>query len=231
MTMIHRMTYPGGKGKCYQRLINLMPPHTTYIESHLGGGAVLMNKRPAQTNIGIDADESVIANWQRQHPGRCTLVHGDAVSFLKQYPFTGEELVYADPPYVTETRRNSKIYRHEYTNEDHGHLLDVLTALPCMVMLSGYDNLTYRQRLADWRKVTFSAKTHVDVREECVWTNFPQPTTLHDASYLGATFRDRQTVKRRHQRMVERFDRMNSVEREHVLRLLSAQYLTKQNAP
>ncbi len=56
--MIRVMSYPGGKGKCYQRLINLMPPHETYIESHLGGGAVLRNKRPAKANIGIDADVS-----------------------------------------------------------------------------------------------------------------------------------------------------------------------------
>ncbi|MBS0352463.1 MAG: DNA adenine methylase, partial [Proteobacteria bacterium] len=49
------MSYPGGKGKCYQRLINLMPPHETYIETHLGSGAVLRNKRPAKTTIGIDA--------------------------------------------------------------------------------------------------------------------------------------------------------------------------------
>jgi hypothetical protein len=81
--------------------------------------------------------------------------------------------------------------------------------------------------LATWRKVTFFAKTHVDVREECVWMNFPQPTELHDASYLGATFRERQAVKRRHQRMVERFDRMDPVEREHVLQMLDAQYRTQ----
>ena len=32
------MRYPGGKGKCYQHIINLMPMHDTYIETHLGGG-------------------------------------------------------------------------------------------------------------------------------------------------------------------------------------------------
>ena len=31
------MNYPGGKGGVYQRLINLMPPHEVYIETHLGG--------------------------------------------------------------------------------------------------------------------------------------------------------------------------------------------------
>jgi site-specific DNA-adenine methylase len=229
--MMWLMNYPGGKGKCYQRLINLMPPHATYIESHLGGGAVLRNKLPARRNIGIDADESVIKNWKTLHPDLCTLVHGDAVAFLEQYAFTGDELVYADPPYLPSVRRRSKIYRHEYTNPDHERLLNVLKTLPCKVMLSGYDSLMYRERLVGWRKVTFSAKTHVDVREECVWMNYLPPTALHDASFLGTTFRDRQTVKRRHQRTLERFDRMDPVERNHLLQLLNAQFGEAGNPP
>jgi len=221
------MKYPGGKGKCYQRLINLMPAHTTYIESHLGGGAVLRNKQAAQINIGIDADEKVIATWQQRYPNYCTLVHGDAVSFLEQYDYQGGELIYADPPYLPDSRRNSKIYRHEYSHKDHSRLLDVLIDLPCMVMLSGYDNSMYELRLGNWRKATFLSKTHVDVRTECVWMNFPPPTRLHDTSYLGETYRDRQTNKRRHQRLFDRFDRMEPVEREYVLRALNAQYLTE----
>ncbi|KHE92566.1 MAG: hypothetical protein SCABRO_01681, partial [Candidatus Scalindua brodae] len=39
------MNYPGGKGGVFQKLINLMPPHDVYIETHLGGGAVIRNKR------------------------------------------------------------------------------------------------------------------------------------------------------------------------------------------
>ena len=58
------MRYPGGKGKCFQRLINLMPEHATYIETHLGGGAVMRHKRPAQRNIGIDVDAQVIDAWR-----------------------------------------------------------------------------------------------------------------------------------------------------------------------
>ena len=229
--MIAGMSYPGGKGKCYQRLINLMPPHQTYIESHLGSGAVLKNKRPAQINIGIDADERVIATWRQSAPAWCSLVHGDAAMFLAQYPFTGKELVYADPPYVIETRRRARIYRCEYTDADHVRLLDVLTVLPCMVMLSGYENPMYGERLTGWRKVTFSANTQVGVREECVWTNFPEPTVLHDAAFLGATFRERQTVRRRHQRLVDRFERMDPAEREHVLQLLNTHYGARANTP
>ncbi len=225
------MTYPGGKGKCYQRLINLMPPHTTYIESHLGGGAVLRNKRAAQVNFGVDADEAVIATWRRWHPHYCTLVHGDAASFLEQYDYQGGELVYSDPPYLPETRRNPKIYRYEYSHKDHYRLLDVLTALPCMVMLSGYENTIYEQRLRGWRKASFFSKTQVDVRVECVWMNFAPPVALHDASYIGETYRDRQTIKRRHQRLFDRFDRMEPVEREHILRALNAQYSVDPTTP
>lgn len=91
------MRYPGGKGKCYQRLINLMPPHQTYIESHLGGGAVMRNKKAAQRNIGLDLDDKVIALWQAQHAHICELHQVDAIAFLEGYTFEGQELVYVDP--------------------------------------------------------------------------------------------------------------------------------------
>ena len=218
------MRYPGGKGKCYQRLISLMPAHSTYIESHLGGGAVLRNKSPARVNIGVEADLQVIERWRREHPGLCSLVHGDAAAFLESYSYAGGELVYADPPYLAEVRRRPKVYRHDYSSTDHVRLLDVLRAVPCMVMLSGYDSAMYRNSLSDWRCVTFNAKTHVDVRQECVWLNFKPPVTLHDASHLGATFRERQSIKRRHGRMVEKLGRMDPVERSQVLSLLNEHY-------
>lgn len=222
--MIAGMAYPGGKGKCYQRLINLMPPHKTYIESHLGSGAVLRHKRPAEINIGIDADSALIDQWKDLGLDFCTLINGDAVSFLEQFSFTGEELVYADPPYLPEVRRQPKIYRHEYTKADHERLLKVLKALPCKVMLSGYDSPMYRDTLAGWRRATFNAKTHVDVREECVWMNFLPPAQLHDTSFLGDTFRERQTVRRRHQRMLQKFSQMDPLERTHVLQLLNTHF-------
>lgn len=32
------MTYPGGKGNAYHKIINLIPPHEVYIEPFLGRG-------------------------------------------------------------------------------------------------------------------------------------------------------------------------------------------------
>lgn len=222
--MIRAMRYPGGKGKCYQRIINLMPPHTTYIESHLGGGAVMRHKKPAGTNIGIDRDSAVIERW-RQLPQMCDLVVGDATEFLRTYPFKGTELVYADPPYLKATRRNAgRLYRCELDEPGHVRLLEVLRDLPCMVMVSGYRSGLYDEALAGWRRVSFMAKTHVELREECVWMNFDAPCRLHDGTYLGSTFRERQSVKRRHQRWIDRLDRMPPAERGHLLALMRERY-------
>ena len=87
------MRYPGGKGKCYQRLINLMPEHQTYIETHLGGGAVMRNKLPAKKSIGVDLDSKVIEQWRKTEPCMCELINDDALSFLSSFPFKGNELV------------------------------------------------------------------------------------------------------------------------------------------
>jgi hypothetical protein len=55
-----RMSYLGSKGGSgvYQKIIAEMPPHDTYIETHLGSGAVMFHKPLAARTIGIDVDEN-----------------------------------------------------------------------------------------------------------------------------------------------------------------------------
>jgi len=202
-----------------------MPAHTTYIESHLGGGAVIRHKKPAGTNIGIDVDAQVIARWQAERPEICSLVHGDAAAFLAQYPFKGTELVYSDPPYMKATRRKARVYRHDLEDQDHARLLAVLKALPCMVMISGYDSQLYRDLLTGWHLTSFFARTRADMRKECLWCNFEPPLKLHDGTHLGATFRERQSIKRRHQRWLERLELMPPAERSHLLSMIRERYM------
>jgi len=67
--------YPGGKngGGAYQTLINLMPPHSVYVEPFLGSGAVMRMKRPAGVNIGLDLDGDALQAARiailREHAG------------------------------------------------------------------------------------------------------------------------------------------------------------------
>ncbi|MGJ7497818.1 DNA adenine methylase [Variovorax sp. RT4R15] len=229
--MIDAMRYPGGKGKCYQQIINLMPAHTTYIESHLGGGAVMRHKKRAALNIGLDLDEDVIQRWHAEWPQLCRLVQADATTYLQNYPFRGGELVYCDPPYVKSGRRQARVYRHDFEDVDHQRLLGVLKTLPCMVMISGYESAIYAQELASWRTVTFSARTQADVRQECLWLNYPPPTHLHDGAHLGISFRERQSIKRRNGRWLERLDSMAPLERSHLVALIRDRYAQEWSQP
>jgi DNA adenine methylase len=195
------MAYPGGKGRCYQHIINLLPPHSTYIETHLGGGAVLLHKKPAKVSIAVDKDPSVIERWRRRFPLLATYVEADAVDFLVAWQFAGQEVVYCDPPYLPSTRRRRRIYLHDYTEHDHVRLLETLRRLPCHVVLSGYPSELYDELLRDWNTSIFQAKTHDGVRREVLWFNFAHPNCLHDVGHLGRDFRERQTIKRRLQRI------------------------------
>lgn len=218
------MKYPGGKGKCYQRLINLMPPHHTYIESHLGGGAVMRHKKAAARNIGIDLDTKVINRWHKDHPNICELHEMDAMVFLQSFAFQGDELLYVDPPYVPETRRRKKVYPCDYTHDDHLQLLRLLVTLPCKIMLSGYDSELYNTELVGWHKVSFPAKTHVDVRNEYVWMNFEPQDRLHDSRFRGDNFRARQTIQRRQSRLRSRITCMDPIERNDLLLWMQQNY-------
>ncbi len=201
-----------------------MPPHRVYIESHLGGGACMRHKQPAEINIRIDRDERLINVWRTEQATTCELVHGDAATFLRTYPFIGDELVYADPPYVPTTRRRATVYRCDYAMADHIALLEVLTELPCMVMVSGYDDDFYAHRLSEWRRAAFRAMTHQGPRLENVWMNYPEPSALHDARFMGETFRQRQSARRRHERLLRRFEVMDVVERDYVLSILRTRF-------
>jgi DNA adenine methylase len=218
------MRYPGGKGKCFQQLINQMPPHTTYIETHLGGGAVLRHKKAAARNIGIDIDDALVARWQARGDTENEYVIADAVTFLESFAFSGHELVYADPPYMLETRRRSRIYRYEYNNDDHARLLAVLKGLPCMVMVSGYDHPYYETALSGWRSHRFQAKTHTDVRQETIWMNYSEPASLHDTRYLGNSFRERQGLQRRRNTLHRRVENMDVTERTAFFRWMAETY-------
>jgi site-specific DNA-adenine methylase len=212
------MKYPGGKGGIYHRLINLMPPHEVYIETHLGGGAIMRNKRSAVGNIGIEIDPEIIEIWNSDGKIGFELVQGDAVTFLKNYKFTGKELVYCDPPYLRETRKKYyPLYKYEYTYNQHVELLNVIRYLPCMVMISGYQSKLYTEVLKDWHTHFFPAATHHGMATEWVWMNYSVPKELHDYRYLGNSFRERERIKRKLKTWVTKFKSTPVLERQAIL--------------
>jgi site-specific DNA-adenine methylase len=222
-------TYPGGKNSSYQTIINLIPPHEVYIEPFAGSGAILLNKRPARWSIAIDRDASAVEGLLATIAGRddlaraTTIICDDATRWLTEYRFTGLEFVYADPPYLMSSRRQHRqLYRWELATEnEHRQLLAILKSLPCKVMISGYWSELYERELAGWEMETFEAVTRGGgMATEYLWMNYPRPVALHDYRYLGAGFRERERIKRKKARWLDRWQSMPTLEKQAILAAL-----------
>jgi DNA adenine methylase len=88
--------------------------------------------------------------------------------------------VYADPPYLKETRhRNGSSYTHDMTEKDHEDLLDILCGFTrASVVLSGHHSPMYEHHLRHWRRYEFSVtakgmfqKSGRSRRTEVVWVS------------------------------------------------------------
>ena len=215
------MGYFGSKatsGLC-QPLIAMMPPHTTYIETHLGGGALMRRKAPALRNIGIDRDARALDAFECDY--RVERIHGCAHRFLAEHPFEGTELIYSDPPYLKRTRTSRRRYRFDYEEADHIELLELLEGMSCQVMVSGYPSALYDERLAGWGSVELQVMNQGGVRTEKVWFNFV-PDRVHWARYAGRNFTDRQRIKRKAASWGARYEALPVAERVAVLAAMMA---------
>lgn len=84
-------------------------------------------------------------------------------------------LIYADPPYLLDTR-GGKQYRHEMSEQDHLDLLDALLQHKGPVILSGYPHEMYDRELKGWSRITRkSYNQNCDQRTEVLWCNYALP--------------------------------------------------------
>jgi len=214
-------SYFGSKatsGLC-QPIIAMMPPHDTYIETHLGGGAIMRRKPPTLRNIAIDLDPKPLAAFDCDHP--VEKVHGCARGFLSTYDYRGRELVYCDPPYLRHIRTSGRRYRFDYEEQDHVALLELLKGLPCSVILSGYPSSLYDELLPDWRTLELQVMNQGGVRTEKLWFNFT-PERVHWPRYAGKNFTDRQRIKRKAENWAKRYQALPHAERLAVLSAMMA---------
>lgn len=209
--------YLGAKGGSgvHQAIINLMPPHITYIEAFLGTGVIMKKKAPAPYNIGIDKSASMIDKFNYAAD---ELICGDAIEYLAKYKPKNKTAIYLDPPYVGSTRTSNARYEFEMTDQEHEKLIQTIKAFDntnTFVLLSGYQNEIYQELLGDWFSKDFQAMTRGGVRTETVWCNY-QPKDIHYHTYAGENFTDRQRIKRKAERWANNFKQMPKAEQQAV---------------
>ena len=151
-------------------------------------------------------------------------IHANALDFLSACRLRGDEFIYLDPPYLMSARKSQRnLYRHEFGSEqEHLALLKLIRSLPCKVAISGYWSELYADRLWGWRTCSFQAHTRQGMATEWLWLNYPEPVALHDYRYLGQNFRERERIKRKAKRWVNRFLSLDTLERYAIVSELSA---------
>lgn len=217
------MSYPGGKNGngVYQRLINMIPPHAVYVEPFLGAGAIMLAKRPAKVNIGLDKDAQVVEMWKKK---RGVLVYeGDAMEWLERGMMRllrlekADTFIYVDPPYLPETLRTYPRYKYNMTAEEHERLLRLIVELPCMVMISGYISRMYSEYLHNWEMDQYTAVTRGGPVVETCWMNYPKPEVLHEYTYAGGNYRERERILKKKKRWCRKLRAMPAMERNAIM--------------
>ena len=84
-------------------------------------------------------------------------------------------LFYCDPPYLHDTRGDSKAYGFEMREDEHIDLATVLNRCKGKVAISGYRNRLMDQLYKGWRRYDAAPKQAHSIkklRQECLWMNY-----------------------------------------------------------
>ena len=132
---------------------------------------------PINPNVWNGVPDSILDAAMRLKSAQ--IENTDDVALIRDYNAV-DCLIYADPPYLGETRNNKRIYRAEMMDEQaHVLLLETLLQHKGPVIISGYDNDLYNDHLKGWHRETKEGRANSGaVRTEVLWMNFEHQITL-----------------------------------------------------
>ena len=243
--------YFGGKGGSgvVQQIINIIPPHKTLIIPFLGHCALTRTIKKAKHQVLIEKDPKVFDLWTKYFDSihgvrqvsldgfyNCWLfkdttihlyndcsVHGIGFGgFLVRQKFD-PMVMYCDPLYLHETRKDpvGNSYTFEMTREDHIRFLERMIQLEIPVLISAYENDLYNTMLKGWNTISFNSQTRSGTARETVYYNYDPPKQLHDYSFFGKNYKQREHYKLKGERLISKFERMTAVERNFYINFLA----------
>jgi len=149
------------------------------IRSHMGFGSNGANRITGFRAAGLRAGPLPVHQWttlphiitSTAERLRGVVIENRPAIDVMQANDGETTLHYVDPPYMAETRSDTKAdYAHEMTDADHAALLDALCDLRGTVILSGYSHPLYDKRLASWHRETRkTVGDRASARVEVLW--------------------------------------------------------------
>ena len=227
--------YTGGKAGdgVYQAVINEIRPHDYLIIPFLGNCAIMRHIKKAELTVGMDLDTSLVAKWQAMEFSDIKIHCQDGIEYLDRLPLNipinKKVAIYCDPPYPISSRKGQReLYRHELTDEQHLRLLQILKKInrlsnangmiPIDILISTYPNKLYENELEGWRLKTYQAQTRRGRATEHLYMNFKNDEgILHDYSFVGECYRQRERIKKKITRHVNRLLQLPASERNAII--------------
>ncbi len=105
---------------------------------------------------------------------RVQIENRPAIDFIRLYDDKGT-LFYCDPPYMHETRGDTKAYKFEMNNDQHWELAETLTQCKGKAAVSGYRCDAMDTWYKSWKRFDAPAKkihSTKQIRQECLWMNY-----------------------------------------------------------
>ena len=229
------MYYPGNKNipGLIQKIINQIPPCTYFYELYAGSAAVsLVLSLVTGINLHFhinDIDPAVTANID--YPAGSTVTTLPAAGILQQLltvPDPENHFIFLDPPYHHSTRPNSlNLYNFEMSHTDHVQFLSMVLTVKCNCMIIHPRCELYDQELKSFRKVQLSVQYHNKTSIENLYMNYPGPGQLLTYNWAGTDCWDRQRIKRKGDRIVNKLSNLPVLERNYIIdRINNSQYPT-----
>lgn len=105
---------------------------------------------------------------------RVQIENRPATDIVQLYDDPGA-LFYCDPPYVHDSRRDTKAYSYEMSDAQHTKFAQVVSLCKGKVAVSGYISPLYEKLYKGWRRIDSDPKachSTKGVRQETLWVNF-----------------------------------------------------------
>lgn len=118
---------------------------------------------------------------------RVQIENRPAIDIIKLYD-SKETLFYCDPPYIHETRGDTKAYGFEMTDFDHKELAKTLNSIEGLAAISNYDCDLMEELypVSKWTKIYSPEKvihSTKDMRQEVIWVNYKIQDLKHKNSF------------------------------------------------
>lgn len=199
--------YKGGKNGngTYQTIINQIPEHDIYSEFFTGSAAIYRKLKPADIAFLFEKSQQqlsfikkILAPGHIAHSFDTVANINFLVDVFNLFHSCGYRIfVYADPPYPFSSRTYQKpIYKHEMSDSDHIAFLTGIRRAKFSIAISTYKNSIYSEKLSDWRLLQYQSIVRGGTRTEYLYMNYPETSHLHDFSFIGKNFREREKFER-----------------------------------